>query len=151
MRTTSNIITKYRLVFNYKINYHLPSFKLKSILMFSTRCFCRITNTICLHFIKSRLVSINNLVLISFCGKCLYYHNASIDSIDTPTARTSGTRTRVTQMLSNTFVEICSTPLTTVPRRLNRLVWEVAVYAHRITRYRVPGVFWKNFEICSSN
>ena len=37
--------------------------------------------------------------------------------IQIPTDRTSGTRTRATQMLTNTIVEICSTPLTTVPRR----------------------------------
>ena len=33
------------------------------------------------------------------------------------TNRTSGTRTRATQMLTYKFVEICSTPLTTAPRR----------------------------------
>ena len=38
--------------------------------------------------------------------------------IQIPTDRTSGTRTRTTQMLTNTIVEICSTPLTTAPRRL---------------------------------
>ena len=38
--------------------------------------------------------------------------------IQIPTDRTSGTRTRATQMLTNTFVEICSTTLTSVPRRL---------------------------------
>ena len=33
------------------------------------------------------------------------------------TDRTNGTRTRTTQMLTYKFVEICSTPLTTAPRR----------------------------------
>ena len=37
--------------------------------------------------------------------------------IQIPTDRTSGTRTRATQMMTNTIVEICSTPLTTAPRR----------------------------------
>ena len=37
--------------------------------------------------------------------------------IQIPTDRTSGTRTRATQMLTNTIVEICSTTLTTAPRR----------------------------------
>ena len=37
--------------------------------------------------------------------------------IQIPTDRTSGTRTRATQMLTNTIVETCSTPLTTAPRR----------------------------------
>ena len=37
--------------------------------------------------------------------------------IQIPTDRTSGTRTRDTQMLTNTIVEKCSTPLTTAPRR----------------------------------
>ena len=37
--------------------------------------------------------------------------------IPIPTDRTSGTRTCATQMLTNTNVEICSTRLTTVPRR----------------------------------
>ena len=36
--------------------------------------------------------------------------------IQIPTDRTSGTRTRATQMLTNTIAEICSTPLTTPPR-----------------------------------
>ena len=35
-----------------------------------------------------------------------------------PTDRTNGTRTRATQILTYKFVEICSTPLTTAPRRL---------------------------------
>ena len=35
-----------------------------------------------------------------------------------PTDRTSGTRTRATEMLTYKFVEIYSTPLTTAPRRL---------------------------------
>ena len=38
--------------------------------------------------------------------------------IQIPTDRTSGTRTRATQMLTNTIVEICSTRLITAPRRL---------------------------------
>ena len=38
--------------------------------------------------------------------------------IQIPTDRTSGTRTRVTHMLTNTIVEICSTPLTTAPIRV---------------------------------
>ena len=37
--------------------------------------------------------------------------------IQIPTDRTSGTRTRATQMLTNKCVEICSAPLTTAPRR----------------------------------
>ena len=37
--------------------------------------------------------------------------------IQIPTNRTSGIRTRATQMLTNTIVEKCSTPLTTAPRR----------------------------------
>ena len=37
--------------------------------------------------------------------------------IQIPTGRTNGTRTRATQMLTYKFVEICSTPLTTAPRR----------------------------------
>ena len=36
--------------------------------------------------------------------------------IQIPTDRTSGTRTRATQMLTNTIVEIYSTALTTAPR-----------------------------------
>ena len=36
-----------------------------------------------------------------------------------PTDRTSGTRTRATQMLTYKFVEMCSTPWTTAPRRPN--------------------------------
>ena len=39
--------------------------------------------------------------------------------IQIPTDRTSGTRTRATQMLTNTIVETCSTRLTTAPRRHN--------------------------------
>ena len=39
--------------------------------------------------------------------------------IQIPTDRTSGTRTRATQMLTNTIVEKCSKPLTTAPRRLS--------------------------------
>ena len=38
--------------------------------------------------------------------------------IQIPTDRTSGTRNRATQMLTNTILEICSTLLTTAPRRL---------------------------------
>ena len=44
-------------------------------------------------------------------------------SIQIPTDRISGTRTRATQMLTNTIVEICSTPLTTAPRRSTNNHW----------------------------
>ena len=44
--------------------------------------------------------------------------------IQIPTDRASGTRTRATQMLTNTIVEKCSTPLTTASRRPN------AVFEH---------------------
>ena len=54
----------------------------------------------------------------------MYYRNASGSvliieflQIQITIDRTSGTRTRATQMLTNTIVEICSTPLTTAPRR----------------------------------
>ena len=40
------------------------------------------------------------------------------------TNRTSGTRTRITQMSTNKFVEICSTSLTTAPRRPEQNVAE---------------------------
>ena len=43
--------------------------------------------------------------------------------IQIPTDRTSGTRTRATQMLTNTIVEIYSTPLTTAPRRRNEVAY----------------------------
>ena len=36
--------------------------------------------------------------------------------IQIPTDRTSGTRTRATQMYTYKFAEICSTPLTTAPK-----------------------------------
>ena len=39
------------------------------------------------------------------------------DKIYRATDRTSGTRTHATQMLINKFVEMCSTPLATAPRR----------------------------------
>ena len=47
--------------------------------------------------------------------------------IQIPTDRTSGTRTRATQMLTDTIVEICSTPLTTAPRRIHLLTNVVAI------------------------
>ena len=42
--------------------------------------------------------------------------------IQIPTDRTSKTRTRATQMLTNKFVEISSTPLTTAPLRLRSCI-----------------------------
>ena len=45
--------------------------------------------------------------------------------IQIPTDRTTWTRTRATQMLTNTIVEICSTPLTTAPWQLSLVFWQV--------------------------
>ena len=42
--------------------------------------------------------------------------------IQIPTDRTSGTRTSATQMLTNKFVDICSTPLTTAPKNKNKML-----------------------------
>ena len=54
--------------------------------------------------------------------------------IQIPTDRTSGTRTRATQMLTYKFVEICSTPLTTALRRLPNIAIEV-ILAYPFCRY----------------
>ena len=54
--------------------------------------------------------------------------------IQIPTDRTSGTRTRSTQILTYKFVEICSTLLTTAPR------WPITVN----DRIDAPGVYLKN-------
>ena len=51
--------------------------------------------------------------------------------IQIPTDRASGTRTCATPMLTNKFVEICSTPLTTAPRRLKTLGG-----IHKVRRHR---------------
>ena len=79
------------------------------------------------------------LFFMHFCPGTMTTHAKSINSdlqrlrhttliieflrLQIPTDRTNGIRTRATQMLTNTIVEICSTPLITAPRRPNvRLV-----------------------------
>ena len=63
-----------------------------------------------------------NQLAIKVSADNQYYRNASgyvliveFLRIQILTDRTSGTRTRAIQMLTYKFVEICSTPLTTVP------------------------------------
>ena len=63
--------------------------------------------------------------------------------IQIPPDRTSGTRTCATQMLTNTIVEICSTPLTTGPRRTRCDVVEVMVLPQdNSTVRKVLGLNW---------
>ena len=64
--------------------------------------------------------------------------------IQIPTDRTSGIRTRATQMLTNKLVEICSTPLTTAPRwpQVNPTAWTQAhVCNMNVDFFVILGVF----------